>query len=702
MKQLLSAKLFLIITAAFLTSPQTTLAASVSLPSYPLAVKSPYLSTWVPGNQLADASSAQPEFWQGQPLIWPVLARVGKTTFSLFGVPRGIKGSTHAKTTGISYTSTHTLVNLTADHICFTLDFFSPVQPGESDYALQSLPYSYLTVTATNEAGGSTHIQILNAIDQTWTAQDGAAQLNYTMSGNATFFWFHNPSERIFTENREMASYGTMVFGTTAGKGVGWACASADDLYSAFTHHGRLPRSTSCRGRDLAALSQDLGRLKAKDSRSATFVVGHDRVDAINLLGNTQTGVHRSRWSTIESAVGFVLSNYETALNASKKFDAVIRGKAEAVSSQFGSEYADLVEASVRQAFASFELTVPLNNLVAMPQALLKEISSDGNIQTIDLFFQSWPIFHALGPNYIRMFFQPILAYLQAGRWPHPWVIHDLGYSYPNATGHESGNAEQMPLFETSSMFILLHAYEKLTNDTAWLRQYDDLLEGYASWLSTNSLYPASQLTSVDAIVKTPNQTALAIQSAIGLKAAGILLNNATYTYVATSIAETIYEGGLGLNGETPSSSTHFTYNYGNSTTWNVLFAAYSDVALDLGTFPASAWDMQSKWYMAQMQDYGLAFAGPASNLDYDGAPLTWGLLDWNFVAAAASSIEVRSAIVNSSHAFLSSGRHTEPFGTKYQIIGPDAGKWIGNKARSTVGSIFALLALDQSVLDLT
>lgn len=30
--------------------------------------------------------------------------------------------------------------------------------------------------------------------------------------------------------------------------------------------------------------------------------------------------------------------------------------------------------------------------------------------------------------------------------------------------------------------------------------------------------------------------------------------------------------------------------------------------------------------------------------------------------------------------------------GTKYYVEGPDAGKWIANKARSTVGSNFALL----------
>jgi hypothetical protein len=193
--------------------------------------------------------------------------------------------------------------------------------------------------------------------------------------------------------------------------------------------------------------------------------------------------------------------------------------------------------------------------------------------------------------------------------------------AYPNATGHNNGQAEQMPLFETSSLFILLLAYQKYSGDTAYAQQYRPLLEGYADYLVHNSLYPSSQLISVDAIPATANQTGLAIQSAIGLQAASVLLDNATLA---------IYDQGLGLDGPDPEHSSHFTYNYGKESTWNVLFPAFSDVLLDLKTFPAEAWEMQSKWYESQIRELGLPFAGPSTNLDYIGTPLLWGLLDWS------------------------------------------------------------------------
>jgi len=176
----------------------------------------------------------------------------------------------------------------------------------------------------------------------------------------------------------------------------------------------------------------------------------------------------------------------------------------------------------------------------------------------------------------------------------------------------------------------MMYAYQKYTNDTTWASQHLPLLDGYAKYLAANSLYPASQLISVDAIAGRPNQTALAIQSTIGLNAASILLGNSTYADIASSFANTIYNDALGLDGPTLNTSTHFTYYYGQNSTWNVLFTAFSDLLLDLNTFPSSAWSMQSNWYSLQIQELGLPFAGPATDLDYTGSTINWALSDWS------------------------------------------------------------------------
>ena len=243
-----------------------------------------------------------------------------------------------------------------------------------------------------------------------------------------------------------------------------------------------------------------------------------------------------------------------------------------------------------------------------------------------------------------------------------------------------------MPLFETSALFILLYAYQGFTGDTSYAAQFSTLLEGYAEYLVPNSLYPAKQLISVDVIRPSPNQTGLAIQSTIGLKAASFLTGNGTYSNIAADFVNAIYYGGLGLDGLSPQDSTHFTYNYGKNRSWNVLFPAYSDVLLQLNTFPQEAWDLQSDWYLEKSRELGLPFCGRFS----------WGLTDWNIVAASVSSTVVQQTVINTTHAFLMNGQNSIPFGTKYLVEGPRKGQWIGNKNRASVGSHFALLALKQ------
>jgi len=342
-------------------------AASVSLPSYPLAVKNPYLSTWLPGNQISNLATAQPQFWAGQNLTWPILARINGKTYSLLGVPGSASGITAARSLSASYSATHTLFQLAAGPAAITLDFFSPVFPGRADYARQSVPLSYLTVSVTsrkNQSGKKRsrraqplRVEILTAIDQTWTAQNGAANLVYSTTSNSGFFTFQNPKEALFTENNDMASYGTVLFATqTKGFNASNACDTPANIFKRFTQSGALFSTQTCKGSDLAALSQDLGTVTG--TSNVTFAVGFDRTNAINYLGKTQTGYYRSKWATIPRVIDFFFGDYSSAAAYSWSFDNTVRSRAEAVSDDFGEQYADIIEASVRQTFGAFELTV--------------------------------------------------------------------------------------------------------------------------------------------------------------------------------------------------------------------------------------------------------------------------------------------------------------------------------------------------------
>jgi hypothetical protein len=330
------------------------------------ALYSPFLA-WLPTTYAHNVPAAQPQFWTGTSnLTWTVLARVNGRPYTLFGGASGIPGSSPATQQSITYTSSHTIINLAAGGANFTLDFFSTVLPASADFARQSLPYSYLTVSATSgqKTGAPANIQILSAIDSSWTAQGSTPQLNYTQTMNSSIFQFYNPEAVLFTEVDDMAAYGSIVFATNNNHATTYGCNSPSGMYGQFSRYGGLGGRTNyqggpvCTGTNLAGLAMDLGNVKPQNPGSVTFAVGFDRINAIDYLNTTQTGYYRSQWPTIPQQVDFFLGDYKTALNQSKTFDAQVRSRATSLSTTWGPAYADIIEASVRQAFAASEITV--------------------------------------------------------------------------------------------------------------------------------------------------------------------------------------------------------------------------------------------------------------------------------------------------------------------------------------------------------
>ena len=89
------------------------------------------------------------------------------------------------------------------------------------------------------------------------------------------------------------------------------------------------------------------------------------------------------------------------------------------------------------------------------PILFMKEISSDGNSQTIDVIFPSFPFFLYTNPRWLAYMLNPILEYALSGQYPNKYAPHDLGASFPNITGHPDGRDEYMPVEECGNILIM-------------------------------------------------------------------------------------------------------------------------------------------------------------------------------------------------------------------------------------------------------
>ena len=280
-------------------------------------------------------------FWTQAPLAWIVLARVNGQTYSLFGCPDTTIES--AKLVDIEFTSTHTLATLKAGSTQFVLDFFSPVSL--TDYVRQSIPFSYLTVSVSGAPKQAT-IDILSAIDGSWTAQNNDAQVVYSQTAkNSHVYTLSGKNSIPFTEVADRATYGNVIFAADAKSKVQVTYQTAVNtiVKSQFEAQGTLTsNNTVYQPGNLVALAY---RFNSQTESSVTFAIGLEQDVTINWLGVPQTGYYRSEFNETNDAIDHFFADEKAARAESSSLDAKITSIGNTVS----ANYSDVLESTVRQ-----------------------------------------------------------------------------------------------------------------------------------------------------------------------------------------------------------------------------------------------------------------------------------------------------------------------------------------------------------------
>lgn len=152
-------------------------------------------------------------------------------------------------------------------------------------------------------------------------------------------------------------------------------------------------------------------------------------------------------------------------------------------------DYVDIVALSARQVLGATSFSGTPDN----PILFLKEISSNGNCQTVDVIFPAFPFFLYTQPRWLSYLLEPLLEHQLSGQYPNDYSMHDLGAHFPNQTGHADGRDEYMPVEECGDMLIMALA---LANSLAY-RSSDD---AQSVWSSVGSSSIDSMSESVFAL----------------------------------------------------------------------------------------------------------------------------------------------------------------------------------------------------------
>lgn len=131
---------------------------------------------------------------------------------------------------------------------------------------------------------------------------------------------------------------------------------------------------------------------------------------------------------------------------------------------------------------------------------MIKEVSSNGNCQTLDVIAPFLPFMSYASPTMLPLLLEPLFRYSAAGTWKFEPPAHDLGSHYPSFLGHDDYTGPSLPIEESGNMLALACA-GVLRGDSASIeqaRRYYPYLKQYADWLVGNSLFPALQTSTDD------------------------------------------------------------------------------------------------------------------------------------------------------------------------------------------------------------
>jgi len=198
---------------------------------------------------------------------------------------------------------------------------------------------------------------------------------------------------------------------------------------------------------------------------SVLFTIAHTQDPVIQFASARGLTLMKPLWASYFSSVVDLLNfHYYDFENTDKLASNYSLQLAKDAYASGADDYVDIVALSARQAIGATVFSGTPEN----PLLFLKEISSDGNLQTIDVIYPAFPFFLYTNPRWLVYLLEPLIEHTLSGQYPNKYAMHDLGSSFPNATGHPEGNDEYMPVEECGNILIMgLALINSLKYDTS-------------------------------------------------------------------------------------------------------------------------------------------------------------------------------------------------------------------------------------------
>ncbi len=696
-------------------------------PAAPLVTRGPYLNVWLK-NSSGILPGTWPQHWDGTVKAMTGYASIDGQSYLFLGAPATTPPVQHTMTqTSLTTTATQSIFTLTGGGVKLTVDFLSPVEA--TDIKRLSMPLSDIRLTAVSADGATHTVSVYFDISAEWASGNETAYVNWApqtiklssdgaaASGTLTAWTVKPTHPTVFQQTGNFADWGTVLWATQSDDGVTVQSGEDTAVRGQFLANGVLtdsedenqPRAIN-NEYPVFAFAKTFGMVGTTATNPFTLLIGRVRTPAINDLGTPINSLWTQYFSSYQAMLAFAYKDADDAARRANKLDARLAQAATAIG---GSHYASLIALSLRQAVAATELTGTKKD----PYLFLEEISSSDNVQTVDVLFPSMPAFLYVNPELVRYLIEPVIDYAASGQWPALYSPHDLGQLYPNASGHNDGGGENMPVEETANMLIMADAYMQHVSASeaatyanahyALFKQWADYLNTVPSGVSySNAVDPQYQNQTDDFAGFVAHSVNLALKGISGIAAFAQIANMAGVAADATYYQAQAQQGiatWAGLAQNSDGSHLLHTYrepanSYSPDTTgesdsdWSLLYNSFPNRLLGLGLIPNAILQEEAAFFITQEQPLGVPLQ--PETLDEGGVQTTIAKSDWDlWTAAALENATLQQNIVDEVYDYANTTQSGNPFPDLYDPTGKTSFNQF--EARPVQGGLFAPLLVE-------
>lgn len=659
------------------------------LPAYPIFLKDPNFSLWSYNEVL---NSGNLHTWWGEEKNLFGFIHTGRQTYCFMGdAAKWYGGIKNAEQTYIGVTAFSTDYEFKAGDAVLKVRFVSPLPP--DDVKLLSMPVCYM------------EYEIIGGED---------AEISLFVNRNVAYNKI-NPDKRVSGGKMMLNGFESAFFGLkrqlplsnsddAIGADWGYYYLAGESAY--ILDESDLRNYLAGGGTRFKNAGENRYLGAVNKSAKGAILLGYDDVVSIDYFGEFLKGYYL-KYNSIKNALDYVWRERDK-INAQL---SVFENKLKAKSENFGKEYLNILNASLRQSVAGHKLVEDGEGNLLF---LSKECYSNGCIATVDISYPSMPLYLYSNVKLLKGMLLPIFKFAKTEVWKYDFAPHDAG-TYPACCGqvygllrdkeiiggnfceHDFGDTRfpyyalpqsseiydyefQMPVEESANMIIMLYAAYRTDADLSLYEQNRELVDKWVEYLVKYGLKPDNQLCTDDFAGHLKNNINLAIKATVGIAAyaelcaaAGNEEKRIKYRNTAEKFAAEI----IGFGNK----FTHLplAWDLGEQT-FSLKYNFAFDKVLSLGLFPQQLLEREVDYYIKNADRFGVRLD---TREDYSKSDwLTW-------VAYLTDDNGKRKKLIKLLDDYLKYSPSRIPFGDWYDVRN---GEFYQFRARTVQGGCFILL----------